>query len=97
MSTDLNQIGHEYNYDNNFFRLLIVGLGKTLNKQLRWVYKFETEKTCISLPVFTKMAGEERFLLDSFVDDITDKRVELNTDVKPRGIIVLENWNPKSD
>jgi len=97
MSTDLNLIGHEYNYDNNFFRLLIVSLSKTLNKQLRWVYKFETEKKCISLPIFTKMAGEERFLLDSFVDDITDKRVELNTDVKPRGVIILDNWNPKSD
>jgi hypothetical protein len=97
MSSDLNQIGHEYNYDNNYFRMIIVALAKTLNRQLRWVYRFETGKKCVSLPVFTTMTGEERFLLDSFVDDITDKRVELNTDIKPRGIINLENWGPTSD
>ena len=97
MSSDLNQIGHEYNYDNNYFRMIIVALAKTLNRQLRWVYRFETQKKCVSLPVFTTMTGEERFLLDSFVDDITDRRVELGTDVKPRGIINLENWGPTSD
>jgi hypothetical protein len=97
MSSDLNQIGHEYNYDNNYFRMIIVALAKTLNRQLRWVYRFETQKLCVSLPVFTTMTGEERFLLDSFVDDITDRRVELNTDVKPRGIINLENWGATSD
>lgn len=97
MNSDLNKIGHEYNYDNNYFRMIIVALAKTLNRQLRWVYRFETQKLCVSLPVFTTMTGEERFLLDSFVDDITDRRVELNTDVKPRGIINLENWGPTSD
>lgn len=97
MSSDLSKIGHEYNYDNNYFRMLIVGLAKTLNRQMRWVYKFETQKVCVSLPVFTTMTGEQRFLLDSFVDDVTDKRVELNTDVRPRGVINLESWGPISD
>lgn len=97
MNSDLNKIGHEYNYDNNYFRMIIIALAKTLNKQLRWVYKFETEKKCVALPVFTTMTGEQRFLLDSFVDDITDKRVELNTDIKPRGVINLDSWGPVSD
>jgi hypothetical protein len=97
MNSDLNKIGHEYNYDNNYFRMIIVALAKTLNKQLRWVYRFETEKKCVSLPIFTTMTGEQRFLLDSFVDDITDKRVELNTDIKPRGVINLETWGAVSD
>ena len=97
MSSDLSKIGHEYNYDNNYFRMIIVALAKTLNKQMRWVYRFETQKVCVSLPVFTTMTGEERFLLDSFVDDITDRRVELNSDVRPRGVINLESWGPVSD
>lgn len=97
MNSDLNKIGHEFNYDNNYFRMIIVGLAKTLNRYMRWVYKFETQNVCVSLPVFTTMTGQQRFLLDSFVDDITDKRVELNTDTLPRGVINLENWGPTSD
>jgi len=97
MSSDLSKIGHEYNYDNNYFRMIIVAMAKTLNRNMRWVYRFETQKVCVSLPVFTTMTGEQRFLLDTYVDDITDKRVELGTDVRPRGVINIENWGPVSD
>ena len=97
MSSDLSKIGHEYNYDNNYFRMILVALAKTLNRHIRWVYRFETGKKCVSLPFYSSMTGEQNFLLDSFVDDITDQRVELNTDQKQRGVITLENWNPVSD
>lgn len=97
MSSDLSKIGHEYNYDNNYFRMVLVGLAKTLNRYIRWSYKFETTKKCISLPFYTSMVGEQTFLLDSFVDDITDVRVEGNTDQRQRGVITLENWGPVSD
>lgn len=97
MSSDLSKIGHEYNYDNSYFRMVLVALAKTLNRNIRWVYRFETQKVCVSLPFYSSMAGDARFLLDSFVDDITDVRVELNTDQKQRGVITLENWGPVSD
>ena len=61
MSTDSSKIGHEYNYDNNYFRMIIVALAKTLNRNMRWIYRFETQKVCVSLPVFTTMTGEPRF------------------------------------
>jgi hypothetical protein len=97
MSSDLSKIGHEYNYDNDFFRMIIVALAKTLNRNMRWVYRFETGKVCVTLPVYTTMTGEERFLLDTYIDDITDRRVELGTDVRPRGVINIESWGPVSD
>lgn len=97
MSTDLNKIGQEYNYDNNYFRMVLVALAKTLNRNIRWVYRFETQKVCVSLPFYTSMTGDQRFLVDSFIDDITDTRVELNTDQKQRGMIVLENFSLTSD
>ena len=97
MSSDTSKIGHEYNYDNSYFRMVLVALAKTLNRHIRWVYRFETKKVCVSLPFYSSMVGEERFLLDSFVDDITDTRVELNTDQKQRGVITLENWSPVTD
>jgi hypothetical protein len=45
------------------------------------------------------MTGNERFLLDSFSDDVvSDNRyVELNTDIIPRGHITLSGFDIKSD
>jgi hypothetical protein len=50
------------------------------------------------------MTGDERFLLDSFVDDIVSgdssgngRYVELNTDIIPRGHLTMTGFNIKSD
>jgi hypothetical protein len=93
----IRSIGHQFNFDNVYLRMVTVALGKTLNKSIRWINYFKDEKKCISLPFNYKMFGQERFLLDSFLDDITDKRVELNTDQIPRGIISLSSFNTISD
>ena len=45
------------------------------------------------------MTGDERFLLDSFSDDVvSDNRyVELNTDMIPRGHLTMTGFDIKSD
>jgi hypothetical protein len=50
------------------------------------------------------MTGDERFLLDSFVDDIVSgdasgngRYVELNTDMIPRGHLTMTGFNIRSD
>jgi hypothetical protein len=45
------------------------------------------------------MTGDERFLLDSFADDIVSENrfVELNTDMIPRGHLTMTGFNIKSD
>jgi hypothetical protein len=93
----IRSIGHQYNYDNVYFRMVAVALAKTLNKSIRWINYFKDEKKCISLPFNYRMFGQERFLLDSFLDDIVDARVELNTDQIPRGVITLSSFNTTSD
>jgi len=93
----IGNIGHQWNYDNVYFRMITVALAKTMNRAIRWIDYFKDEKRCITVPMTNKMFGQERFLLDSFVDDITDQRVELNTDQIPRGIISLTSWAPVSD
>jgi hypothetical protein len=67
--------------------MLHISLARTLNKRIRWINYFSDEKKCITVPIYLSFAGSERFLLDSFLDDIRDERVELNTDQIPRGII----------
>jgi hypothetical protein len=50
------------------------------------------------------MTGDERFLLDSFVDDIVSgdssgngRYVELNTDIIPRGHVTMTGFNIRAD
>ena len=45
------------------------------------------------------MTGDERFLLDTFQDDIVSENrfIELNTDVIPRGHITMKSFNITSD
>lgn len=93
----MREIGHQYNFDNVYLRMVTVALGRTLNRRLRWINYFKDEKRCISLPINYRMFGQERFLLDSFLDDIVDKRVELNTDQIPRGVMTLTSFNSASD
>jgi hypothetical protein len=93
----IRNIGEQFNYDNVYFRMVTVALGRTLNKSIRWINYFKDEKRCITVPFSYRMFGQERFLLDSYLDDIVDNRVELNTDIRPRGIITLTSFNSVSD
>ncbi len=93
----IRSIGHQYNFDNVYLRMVTVALGKTLNRSIRWINYFSDEKRCITLPFNYRMYGKERFLLDSYLDDIVDSRVELNTDQIPRGCITLTSFVSVSD
>lgn len=93
----IRNIGHQFNYDNVYFRMVTVALGKTLNRSIRWINYFTDDKKCVTLPFNYRLFGQERFLLDSYLDDITDKRVELNTDQIPRGVITLTSFVSVSD
>lgn len=96
-------IDHVYDYDNQFFRCVIVSLTKTISKQIRWINRFEPTdeypngKVRVILPFYTSLTGEERFVFDLFVDDIADKRVTMNTDQLQRGYVVLTSFGSKSD
>jgi len=87
MPNSIYKVDQDFNYDNIFFRMLHISLAKTLNKRIRWINYFSDEKKCVSVPMYLSFAGSERFLLDTFLDDVRDERVELNTDQIPRGII----------
>ena len=93
----IRSIGHQYNYDNVYLRMITVALGKVLNKSIRWINYFTDEKRCVTVPFNYRLFGQERFLLDSYLDDITDQRVELNTDQIPRGVITLTSVASNSD
>jgi hypothetical protein len=53
----------------------------------------------VQVPIYYSLTGDERFLLDSFSDDIVSENrfVELNTDLIPRGHLTMTGFNIKSD
>ncbi len=92
-------IGDIKNYDDVFYRDLTVCLLDKLEGKVFWKNRFSEKTIDVSVPFYYSLSGDERFLLDSFVDDIVsnNRYVELNTDIIPRGHITLSSVNIKSD
>lgn len=92
-------IGHKFNYDNTFLRDLTVCVLDTFEGKVEWVNKFTKGDVEVKVPFYYSLTGDERFLLDSFSDDIVSENrfSELNTDIIPRGHITLTGFNIRSD
>ena len=92
-------IGDRFNMEDVFFRDLTTCVLDVLEGEVKWVNRFSSGDRDVTVPFYYSMTGDERFLLDSFSDDVvSDNRyVELNTDMIPRGHITLTGFDIKSD
>ena len=92
-------IGEKFNFEDVFFRDLTVCVLDTLEGQIKWNNKFTSGDVFVQVPIYYSLTGDERFLLDSFSDDIVSENryVELNTDIIPRGHLTMTGFNIKSD
>jgi hypothetical protein len=92
-------IGERFNFEDVFFRDLTVCVLDTFEGQVRWVNRFSSGDVAVNVPFYYSLTGDERFLLDSFQDDIVSENrfVELNTDIIPRGHLTMTGFNIKSD
>jgi hypothetical protein len=92
-------IGERFNFEDVFFRDLTTCVLDTMEGQINWVNRFSTGDVYVNVPFYYSLTGDERFLLDSFQDDIVSNNrfVELNTDIIPRGHLTLTGFNIKSD
>lgn len=92
-------IGERFNFEDVFFRDLTTCVLDTMEGQVNWVNRFSTGDVYVKVPFYYSLTGDERFLLDSFQDDIVSNNrfVELNTDMIPRGHLTLTGFNIKSD
>ena len=82
-------IGEDLNFNDNFLRDLTVCVLDTLEGELYWEYRFSSGTKPVVVPVYFSMLGNERFLLDSFTDDITsdNRKTELNISTVPRAVL----------
>lgn len=86
-------LNKQYNYDDNFFRMVGVSLVKTLHTSITWINYFSDKRIRVVVPFYLSLPGSEKYLLDAFVDDIVDSRIELNTDQIPRGIVTFNSFS----
>lgn len=95
----MSRIGEEFNYSDVYFRDLTMCLLDTLEGRVKWTNNFTSGDVEVDVPFYYSLTGSDRFLLDSFSDDIVSNNrfVELNTDIIPRGHITLTNWQIRSD
>jgi hypothetical protein len=92
-------IGERFNMEDVFFRDLTVCVLDTLEGQIRWVNRFSSGDFPVNVPFYYSLTGDERFLLDTFADDIVSENrfIELNTDIIPRGHLTMKSFNITSD
>jgi hypothetical protein len=92
-------IGERFNYEDCFYRDLTVCVLDTLEGEIKWVNRFSSGDREVNVPFYYSMTGDERFLLDSFNDDIVSNNrfVDVNTDIIPRGHLTLTGFDIRSD
>lgn len=92
-------IGDRFNFEDVFFRDLTICVLDTLEGEVWWTNRFTNVDVEVKVPFYYSMTGDERFLIDSFSDDVvSDNRyVELNTDKIPRGHLTMTGFDIKSD
>jgi len=92
-------IGERFNFEDVFFRDLTICVLDTLEGEIKWTNRFSSGDRIVNVPFYYSMTGDERFLLDSFHDDIVSnsRYVDLNTDIVPRGHLTLTGYDIRSD
>lgn len=85
------------NFDNIFLRNVILGFRGFLQNRFKWTNISENGPYEVDIPIYYSLLGDNRYVMDAFYDDIPDKRVNMNTDQIPRGVITLNSWAVKMD
>ena len=87
-------IGKVFNYDDVFFRDLVVCTLAEFEDRLGWINRFDAKDVNVTVPVYYSLTGKEDFLLDSFRDDVVGsaRKIEINTDTFPRAHITMTGW-----
>lgn len=84
----------KYNYDDVFIRNILLGLQSFYRNKIIIQYRSEEQGDYKHIiPFYYKTGADTQFLIDAFIDDIPDKRVQSNTDIIPRAVIEFDSWS----
>ena len=91
-------LGKTFNFDEVFLRDLTICVLDTLEGRITWTNRFTGQDIHVKVPFYYSLAGDERFLFDSFSDDIVSNNrfTELNADQIPRAHVTLTSFTMDS-
>lgn len=92
-------IGDKKNYDDVFLRNLTIAVLDTLEGEVTWNYEFSSGTKQVIVPFYYSLTGDEKFVIDTFVDDVVsdNRKTELNTDQIPRGVLTMTGFDVLTD
>ena len=95
----IGNFGNRFNYDDVFLRDLTACVLDTMENKIKWINRFSTGDIHVVVPFYYSMSGDERFLFDTFTDDVlaNNRYTDVNTDIIPRAHLTLTSWSPKGD
>ncbi len=85
------------NYNEVWLRCVLVGFLAYLKNRINWVNEFDSGPVVVNVPFHASLSGSGKFILNSFKDDMSIDRVEMNTDQIPRGAVHLTDWSIKME
>jgi len=98
MSNQQEDYNIKNNYSDVFLRDVTVGFLAYLRDKLKINYISEENGSYTEIiPIYYSLTGDQRFIMDSFYDDIPNKRVNMNTDIIPRGVLDVKSWIIKAE
>lgn len=92
-------IGDKLNYDDVYFRNMTASVLDILEGEIYWTYNFSSGDREVVVPFYYSLTGDQKFLVDTFTDDIVsdNRKTELNTDGTPRGVLTWTGFDIITD
>lgn len=94
----MSAFNNKFNKDDIVERAAIAGILHKLHNKLSfsYVHKDNVEED-ISVPFYYSLTGDERFMMDEFLNEFDPTKAETNYDKVPRGIIVMESTSIRTE
>ena len=92
----MSDFDKNFNFDDVFLRDVTLAFVGQFYRKLRWKTSHDEGDKIVSVPFYYSLKGDNRMMLDAFIDSVTGKRPELNIDPIPRAHVLLKSWNIKT-
>lgn len=88
----MSAFGKRFNRDDIAERNAIAGILNVLHEELKFEYVHsENDVEEVSIPFYYSLSGDERFLMDNFLNEFDTTQAETQYDKVPRGVLFIES------
>jgi hypothetical protein len=94
----MSAFNKKFNKDDLVERAAIAGILNKLHNKLSFTYiHSDNREESVEVPFYYSMSGDERFLMDQFLNEFDTEKAETNYDKVPRGIVVMESTGIRTE